>query len=566
MVDDRRNTDEGEKPERRREPYRGRRPLDDPQTVLLKSRIAPDLLEQLEVVRRRRLTLSRGSIRPKKPAPEVKFDVIIEFNELFPGGARQAREIFFILADPDDLERTAEEFSHLWQLIPGHAEQLEFGRFRPETLRAIRVQKSKSRLTSTYAFASCSADTIKRLVSLQIKIPGADLRPEKAVGLIHRIWLDHELDRFVYESRRTIKADAAISAFACSGDGILWAVADTGIDGSHPHFRKHKTLELPAGIFHRDFTTLTDGEDLTEAQGKALRDEAGHGTHVAGIIAGETLSAPTAEEGHPQSIIVERDVRVDQQTVQTERIQVDRITGVAPKCKLLSLKVLAPNRKGNVSDLLAAIGYVQEINDNGRRIRIHGLNLSVGYPFDPQWFAPGQSALCVEVNRLVKSGVVVVAAAGNAGYGRISTHTARSEAAAFLCTIADPGNAEEAITVGSTHRDMPHTYGVSYFSSKGPTADGRPKPDIVAPGERIISCAANASTADEAVFREDSGTSMAAPHVSGAVAAFLSIRREFIGQPDRIKETFVGAATDIRRRVEFQGAGVLDLMRTLQSI
>ena len=56
-------------------------------------------------------------------------------------------------------------------------------------------------------------------------------------------------------------------------------------------------------------------------------------------------------------------------------------------------------------------------------------------------------------------------------------------------TINDPGNADLAITVGSTHRDMPHVYGVSYFSSKGPTGDGRLKPDLVAPGEKIISCA-----------------------------------------------------------------------------
>src|SRR3712207_9368856 len=62
-------------------------------------------------------------------------------------------------------------------------------------------------------------------------------------------------------------------------------------------------------------------------------------------------------------------------------------------------------------------------------------------------------------------------------------------------TINDPGNAALAITVGATHRDMPHTYGVSYFSSKGPTGDGRLKPDLVAPGERITSCAAGKALA-----------------------------------------------------------------------
>jgi subtilisin family serine protease len=114
---------------------------------------------------------------------------------------------------------------------------------------------------------------------------------------------------------------------------------------------------------------------------------------------------------------------------------------------------------------------------------------------------------------------------------------------------------------------MPHTYGVSYFSAKGPTSDGRMKPDLIAPGERIVSCATTEGTsADEAHFREDSGTSMSAPHVSGAIAAFLSVRGEFKGKPEQVKDIFVQSATDLKRRSEFQGAGLLDLMRALQSV
>jgi subtilisin family serine protease len=135
-----------------------------------------------------------------------------------------------------------------------------------------------------------------------------------------------------------------------------------------------------------------------------------------------------------------------------------------------------------------------------------------------------------------------------------------------------------AITVGATHRDMPHTYGVSYFSSKGPTGDGRLKPDLVAPGERITSCAAGKALvsafpggkapapARTAVYVEDSGTSMAAPHVSGAVANFLSIRREFIGRPDDVKKVFLESATSLGRERYFQGYGLVDLMRAIQSI
>ena len=121
---------------------------------------------------------------------------------------------------------------------------------------------------------------------------------------------------------------------------------------------------------------------------------------------------------------------------------------------------------------------------------------------------------------------------------------------------------------------MPHTYGVSYFSSRGPTGDGRLKPDLVAPGERIVSCAAGKFKSDmtakrpgsEVNYLEQSGTSMAAPHVSGAIAAFLSVRREFIGQPEKVKQLFLDNAVDLRRERSFQGSGLVDLMKVLQAV
>ncbi len=217
----------------------------------------------------------------------------------------------------------------------------------------------------------------------------------------------------------------------------------------------------------------------------------------------------------------------------------------------------------------------EEVNGNGKLLRIHGVNLSVGYEFDAKWFACGQSPLCVEVDRLVRSGVVVVVAAGNTGYGALPAAARRTNTGLAL-TINDPGNAELAITVGSTHRDMPHTYGVSYFSSKGPTGDGRLKPDLVAPGERITSCAAGRKLTElyapeppppaAPAYVDDSGTSMAAPHVSGAIAAFLSIRREFIGRPEKVKRIFMDSATSLGRVEHFQGRGMVDLMRAIQSV
>jgi serine protease AprX len=183
----------------------------------------------------------------------------------------------------------------------------------------------------------------------------------------------------------------------------------------------------------------------------------------------------------------------------------------------------------------------------------------------------------------VRSGVVVVVAAGNSGYGYQQTSYVGVKAAGLLLSINDPGNAEAAITVGSTHREMPHLYGASFFSSKGPTGDGRNKPDILAPGEKIVSCAAGTkkaamlehgrsasspagATEAQVLYIEDSGTSMAAPHVSGAIAAFLSVRREFQGQPERVKQLFLDNATDLNRERYFQGRGLVDLMRTIQSV
>jgi len=241
------------------------------------------------------------------------------------------------------------------------------------------------------------------------------------------------------------------------------------------------------------------------------------------------------------------------------------------------LKVLDDSGGGRASDVMRALQYVrEELNGDGKLLRVHGVNISLGYEFDAEWFACGQSPLCVEVNRLVRSGVVVVTAAGNTGYGRVGA-LERQTKAALTQTINDPGNAALAITVGATHRDSPHTYGVSYFSSKGPTGDGRLKPDIVAPGERITSCATGARLEeikaevpevpeDAAVYVDHTGTSMAAPHVSGAVAAFLSIRREFIQRPEDVKRIFLETATPLGRERYFEGHGLVDLMRAIQSV
>jgi subtilisin family serine protease len=345
--------------------------------------------------------------------------------------------------------------------------------------------------------------------------------------------------------------------------------------------KKVGSLEIPDPLADPD----ADPDMAPEARAKlvkqhvelALKDDFGHGTHVAGIIAGawtdkdpphvferKFKSDESGTATSPEVGFAERRVR-----------EVERLHGVAPRTKLVSLRVLDEKGEGYASDIIRALEYVRErLNGDPKLLVVHGANLSVGYEFAAELFACGQSPLCVEVDRLVQAGVVVVAAAGNTGYGTVAA-TVRTGKVGLSNTINDPGNARHAITVGATHRDSPHTYGVSFFSSKGPTGDGRLKPDLVAPGERITSCAAGKNLANltggkptngEAYYVDDSGTSMAAPHVSGAIAAFLSIRREFIGKPHDVKRIFLESATSLGRERYFEGHGLVDLMRAIQSI
>ncbi|MBA3884986.1 MAG: S8 family peptidase [Acidobacteria bacterium] len=454
--------------------------------------------------------------------PGDRFDVIISLNELFTSGLGEALEVV--------KERAAG-----W--------------------------KVPYSLVSNYVFACLSG---KQLLALagetqkQVEDAIAAREDPRAAAVIYRIWEDNDVHVSLTRSLTTVKADAAQRAFHARGYGIVWAVLDSGVQGDHQHFKRDDSpfgridsLGVRSPVKHWDFTP--DGRRGGDQPGNPLRDSFGHGTHVAGIIAGYWKAKKPA--GEP---VVGAEMRneVAPKRALRRRENLTEISGVAPACKILSLKVIADEDgdsevkqtagQGKVSWILLAIDRIQQWNQHGKRLLIHGVNMSVGYDFDPRWFGCGESPLCVEVNRLVKSGVVVVVSAGNGGYTAFLTSNAKSVPHYTDMSITDPGNAELAITVGSTHKEMPHRYGVSYFSSRGPTGDGRAKPDLLAPGERIVSCAAGqerekyesddsgATSGAPVLYCEQSGTSMAAPHVSGAAAAFLSVRTEFIGQPERL--------------------------------
>ncbi|MFI5956233.1 S8 family peptidase [Cryptosporangium sp. NPDC051539] len=371
---------------------------------------------------------------------------------------------------------------------------------------------------------------------------------------IHRIWPNFEVRALTYRTVTTTKCDASLRAFRATGAGLVWAVLDSGIDGTHAHFERYHNLVLPAGLAHRSFVHDAGEED-------PLVDNDGHGTHVAGIIAGESMG----------EVIAATYYQDDSGNRTSSPQTIASISGMAPQCTLLSFKVLRSDGSGDTAALLDALEYVSEVNNGGRDLRVHGVNLSVGYPFDPSWFSAGQTPVCREVDRLVRSGVVVVAAAGNTGYGYAFDSEERQVQLGLGLTINDPGNAECAITVGATST-RPHLTGVSHFSSKGPTGDGRLKPDLVAPGERVVSAAAGQALAEAearvpgARYVENSGTSMAAPHVSGVAAGFLSVHQEFLGRPEDVKRILLASATDLGRDPTFQGRGLVDAMRAIQSV
>jgi subtilisin family serine protease len=499
------------------------------------------------------------------------YDLIVDLNLRHRAGLRVARELVYIEIVGYDrwhaLDRSQDTEEYLQELADTNANAVDLRNWGGITSKPLGdvVDLAKARYTPQYVYPKLTAKQIEQLVVVDGKC---------ATRTVYRIWPDFDVEMMLTKSTATVKATAARSAFNAAGEGVVWAVADTGIDATHPHFAEYANLDL-SGLLplkHIDFSGANTGP-VDEPT-----DPHGHGTHVAGIIAGESpiqQDPPDSGRWEPEvwAGTVERDQQGDRAYA---RWQVKRpIAGVAPMTKLVSLRVLDKSGTGKVSSLLAAIGYVQDMNDHGRMLRIHGVNMSVGYGFDPEWFGCGQSPLCVEVDRLVHSGVSVVVAAGNTGYWKRGGTEAAINSGLDL-TINDPGNAQEAITVGSTHRDKPHTYGISYFSSKGPTGDGRLKPDVVAPGEKILSCAAG--TAQQEIedklddgdsgidYRQESGTSMAAPHVSGCIAAFLSARNEFIGHPLRVKEIITRSATDLGRDKYFQGHGLVDLMRAMQSV
>jgi hypothetical protein len=389
----------------------------------------------------------------------------------------------------------------------------------------------------------CQIDDMARYVgALLTRFEIEALRAAHEDLSIHRLWRDAAKRVLIADSAVTIQAAPAQRAYRAEGERQCWAIIDTGINAAHPHFQTYANVQAMW-----DCTKTGAPQEIGPTDKRwATLDDHGHGTHVAGILAGVTMARPSAKE--------------------TPR----EYYGMAPRAKLMGFKVLDKDGDGNDSWIIKALDKIAELNERAGKLVVHGVNLSLGGNFDPSVYGCGHTPVCNELRRLWRQGVLVCLAAGNEGWALLNTAHGDIAQANMDCSIGDPANLDEAIAVGSVHKRNPHTYGVSYFSSRGPTADGRMKPDVVAPGEKILSArhdfrqrAGKLAPLVREVLVEQSGTSMATPHVAGLLAAFLSVRTEFIGYPDRVKEILLANCTDLRRDRYAQGAGMPNLVKML---
>ena len=317
---------------------------------------------------------------------------------------------------------------------------------------------------------------------------------------------------------------ASPNALDFTGAGVGVAVIDSGLTSWHDDLARVDAGQALVGqrvVGFADFTSTTD----------QVADTYGHGTHVAGIVAGS---------GHDSG---------------------GAYAGVAPGAHLLVLKVLDGEGRGYVSDVIRAIDFAVT---NRSRFHLRVINLSIGAPVLESYET---DPLTLAARRAVEAGVVVVAAAGN--FGKNVNDEIQYGG------IAAPGNAPWVLTVGAySHMGTPDPGDdrVAGYSSRGPTAfDFAAKPDLVAPGTRIVSLNDNGSALalrnpEDLVagtgggaypYLTLSGTSMAAPVVSGVVARMLQANPGLT--PNAVKAVLQYTAT-VTPNVDAlsQGAGFLN--------
>ena len=351
---------------------------------------------------------------------------------------------------------------------------------------------------------------------------------------------DREVTASLDYATPTVLANIA-QEYGWDGEGIGIAVIDSGIQS------KHKDLKDkgPRIVYKESFVVNPDGTLDT------ANDKYGHGSHVAGIAAGNGARSN------------------------------ETYLGIAPKAALINLRVLDRNGKGTDSAVIAAIGRAIELKD---QYNIRVINLSLGRPVYESYET---DPLCQAAEAAWNAGIVVVVAAGNLGRDDSFDNDGYG-------TITAPGNDPYVITVGAMKTNATASRAddlIASYSSKGPTlVDHVVKPDLVAPGNRVVSLDGekNSELADSfpenevgSYYFKLSGTSMATPMVSVTVALILQQNPNLT--PDQVKarlmktasKTFpmTSTATDPLTGASFNsqydiftiGAGYLDVWAALSN-
>ncbi|WDU83248.1 S8 family serine peptidase [Caloramator sp. Dgby_cultured_2] len=288
----------------------------------------------------------------------------------------------------------------------------------------------------------------------------AQVKALSKIPFVERIELDREVKAYLDTSSQWTGVNNARVDFGVDGDR----------DGNKTSYSKNDVVIaiIDSGIY-ANHVDLDGGKvigwyDVINGRTTPY-DDNGHGTHVASIAAG-------TGEGNAN------------------------YKGVAPGAALVGIKVLNSSGSGTTSGIISGINWMIQ-NKNTYNIRIGNMSLGAAGSSD------GTDSLSVAVNNAVNNGIIMVVAAGNEGPGTY--------------TIGSPAAAANAITVGSVYDPGEKGWVLSEFSNRGPTADGRIKPDITAPGSNIT--AAKAGTTSSYVTY--SGTSMATPFISGVIALML---------------------------------------------
>lgn len=385
-------------------------------------------------------------------------------------------------------------------------------------------QKEKVQIIVRCSDYENNYNEVASMGKLKYKLPMIDsyvieVEPDKLKDLQseNQLW-SYELDTHITAQMNRV-ADIIDLKWAhdrnIMGENIGVAVVDTGI------------------CMHKDFTEgksrIIAFHDLIHGRIEPY-DDNGHGSHVSGIIGGNGF------------------------------LSGGRYTGVAPKCDLIGIKVLDQKGDGNISDVLAGL---QWIIDNKAKYNIRVVNISVGTTTKDN--ADENSLLVKGVNAVWDAGIAVVVAAGNNGPSPMS--------------ISTPGISRKVITVGSSDdRITVELFGnkTMDYSGRGPTASCVKKPDIVAPGSNIVSCGTmknyqryrynvlNNPRNDytNLMYAVKSGTSMATPIVTGAIALLLSAYPSLSNK--EVKLRLRDCAIDLGFPWSKQGWGLLNIPRLLQ--